>query len=259
MTRAWACGVATIALLAAGCVGPVAGLWPPAPDAPTREVVVSIDSWHAMLAFPVEGEASGVRREAGPPRDGSALLPLASSPEPRALLGEGGPSSPLAWNPEPRTILYEEWGYAEQAWYLEGEQGVLGVLRALFWPSAGVVEIGYHGQPWSQRTPQPPAEAFRFRLSEEGYARLRAYLRASLASDDPVLETNRSAFYRAQRSYTVFNTCHHYAARALREAGLPVSSFWALTRSLLAAQLRRAEQMASPRPAEGASAGEEPG
>ena len=138
---------------------------------------------------------------------------------------------------------YEEWGYAEQAWYLERRMGLGGVLRALFWASSGVVEVGLHEQLWSQRTPQPPADQFTFHLSENGYVRLRHYLEASKAARSPILKAGGSEFYRATDSYHVFHNCHHYAAGALRAARLPISTFWALTRGMLAAQLRGAEQM----------------
>ena len=61
-----------------------------------------------------------------------------------------------------------------------------------------------------------------------------------------IASTNGSIFYSAARSYHLFHTCHQYAAEALREAGLPVSPFWALGRSSLAWQLRRAEEMGHP-------------
>jgi hypothetical protein len=41
-----------IAFLSA-CASPVEGLWPPSPDSPTRTVVVSLNTWHAMIAFQV--------------------------------------------------------------------------------------------------------------------------------------------------------------------------------------------------------------
>jgi len=143
-----------------------------------------------------------------------------------------------------RKSVYEEWGYAERAWYLEGRQGITGALRALLRPSPGVVEIGLHEQVWAARTPQPPSETFIFRLSEAGYLRLRRHLLSTIGATNPVLVVDRVKFYQSKRPYHLFHQCHQYAAEALREAGLPLSTWWAFSRTSFAMQLRRAARMA---------------
>ncbi len=204
-----------IALLLGGCASPVEGLWPPAAGAPSHTIHVSLDTWHAMIAFPVPPSF------VPSPLDGGGMS------------GDG----------------FEEWGYAERAWYLEGRQGLGGVLRALLWPTEGVVEVGYHDTVWADRTPQPPAELFTFHLSDEGFRRLRAHLKATIASQKPVAAAGTSQFYPAVRSYHMLHTCHQYAAEALRAAGLPIVPFWALSRGAFAVQLRRAAGSAEPRQA----------
>jgi hypothetical protein len=139
--------------------------------------------------------------------------------------------------------LYDEWGYAERAWYLEGKTGVSGIVRALFWPTEGVVEVGHSDRVWAERTPQPPSELFVFRVSDEGYRRLRLHLRGTISVNAQVASVGQSTFYPAVRSYHLFHTCHQYAAQALREAGLPISPFWAFNRTSLAWQLRRAARL----------------
>lgn len=206
-------------VLLVGCASPARELWPPEKGAPTHTIIVSLDTWHAMIAFPINGPDA-----AGP------------STEP-------GVSSSSTQHSSLSTRHFEEWGYAEQAWYLEGRQGFSGVIRALFWPTPGVVEVGRHDQVWADRTPQPPAERFTFHLSEQGYLRLLRYLHSSIAAPEPVLTAGTTAFYPAARSYHLFHHCHQYGAHGLREAGLPVAPAWALSRSLFAAQLRRAERM----------------
>jgi hypothetical protein len=201
--------------LSSACVSPVEGLWPPSPVAPARIVIVSLDTWHAMIAFPIQRE------------DGD---------QPSAFSAEESTSS--------QHFSYEEWGYAERAWYLEGKTGLSGIVRALFWPTEGVVEVGHHDLVWADRTPQPPAEPFMFYMSEEGYRRLRRYLRSSLLNEDLVASFGQSAFYPAKHAYHLFHTCHQYAALALREAGLPISRLWAFNRTSLAWQLRHATRMA---------------
>jgi hypothetical protein len=200
----------SVIVLFSACASPVEGLWPPAPASSARTIIVSLDTWHAMIAFPTD-------------------TPHASPLTPHA---------------------FEEWGYAERAWYLEGKTGVTGVIRALFWPTEGVVEVGHYDRVWADRTPQPPAEKFEFRLSEEGYRLLRRHLLSTLLSDESLASFSQSAFYPAKRSYHLFHTCHQYAAQALREAGLPLSVFWAFNRTSLAWQLRRATRIAAEQPTE---------
>jgi hypothetical protein len=190
--------VATL-LLASGCASPVSGLWPPADGAPSVPILVSLDTWHAMIAFPADTTKNVAKK------------------------------------------LYDEWGYAERAWYLEGRQGITGAIRALFWPTEGVVEAGQHDRIWADRTPQPPADVFVFRLSQEGYRRLRDYLQSTIVSSEPVAIIGPSRFYVARDSYHLFHNCHQYVARGLREAGMPITPWLAMSRSAFARQLRDVE------------------
>lgn len=214
-------GTAVVFPLLAACASPVEGLWPPSPNSTAHTIYVSIDTWHAMIAFPHENgsEGSGLWSERN-----SSDLGLQSS----AL----GPQH-----------FYEEWGYAERAWYLEGKSGLSGILRALFWPTDGVVEVGHYDRVWAERTPQPPSDLFGFRLTDESHQRLRRHLHATLLSEELVVLLGQSKFYPAKRLYHLFHTCHQYAAQALREAGLPISVSWAFNRTSLAWQLRRAARM----------------
>jgi hypothetical protein len=187
----------------------------PDPELRTRDsipIVVSLDAAHSMIALPVEAPVVHVR-------GGHAVTGT-----------DGAPG-------EPR--VYEEWGYAERAWYLEKRQGFTGVLRALLWPTEGVVEVGIHESIWAERTQKPPVEAFRFQISEAGYRSLRSYLRATIASEEPVGVVGNSRFCVAQTSYHLFHHCHHYTAKGLREAGLPIPMWGALNRYIFSRQLRR--------------------
>ena len=187
----------------------------PDPEIRTRnsiQIVVSLDAAHSMIALPVEAPVFPIRGD-------------------HAVTGTDGASG------EPR--VYEEWGYAERAWYLEKRQGFTGVVRALLWPTEGVVEVGIHESIWAERTQKPPVEAFRFQISEAGYRSLRSYLRATIASEEPVGIVGNSRFCVARSSYHLFHHCHHYTAKGLREAGLPISMRGALTRYSFAKQLRR--------------------
>jgi hypothetical protein len=175
-------------------------------------IVVSLDAAHSMIALPVEASEFHVTGDHG------------------FTVTDGVPGE---------ARVYEEWGYAERAWYLEKRQGFTGVLRALLWPTEGVVEVGIQESIWAERTQKPPVEAFRFQISEAGYLSLRSYLRATIASEEPVGMVGNSRFCVARSSYHLFHHCHHYTAKGLREAGLPISMSGALTRGGFAKQLRR--------------------
>jgi hypothetical protein len=206
-----------LCLLLCGCAA-TTERWPPAATEPRHRIYVSLDTWHGMIAYSVDSDHSSSRLSQAPP--GSEVSTQRSIP------------------------LYEEWGYAERGWYLEGRQGAGGLLRALLWPSAGTVEHGWQATLWASRTPNPPADLFVFDLSEAGFARLRSHLRGTIAESDALAFVGGFHFYPSVRSYHVFHHCHHYVARALAEAGLPVSPFGALTRTTLAWQLQRAERSA---------------
>ncbi|SFL79458.1 DUF2459 domain-containing protein [Nitrosomonas communis] len=220
----------SVSALLTACAFPVENLWPPPPDSAARTVYVSLDTWHAMIAFPQSEEMTV----------NSAHQEEHQFPQLPSSLGHVLPFI--------RNQRFEEWGYAERAWYLEGRWGLTGVMRALFWPTEGVVEVGWYDQVWANRTPQPPSDLFIFRLSEEGYQRLRHHLDATIADRNSVTAFGTSLFYPAKRSYHALHTCHQYAAYALREAGLPLSPFWAFSRASFAWQLHRAVRIAEKQP-----------
>jgi hypothetical protein len=168
----------------------------------------------------------------------AAWLPGAGDARHRVVVSIDTLHAMIGLPPEDGGPGLEEWGYAERGWYLEGRQGSGGAVRALLWPTAGVVEVARAARPWAERTPDPPAETFVLEVGAEALARLRAHLRATLVSAEPVAHTGTSRFYPARRAYHLFHHCHHYAAAALRAAGLPVSPAAAWTRDMLADQLR---------------------
>jgi hypothetical protein len=189
-----------------GCTSGTPNTLPLPQDLSTHTVIVSIDTWHAMLAFP-----------------------FPSSDEPSKELPE-----------------FEEWGYAERAWYVEGQTGITGIFRALFWPSNGVVEVGRYRAIWAERTPQPPVRIFLFHLEEEQYDAIRRHLQATMASATPIADFGPSRFFPAVRSYHVFHTCHQYAAQALQAGGLPLTPTLAFTSSMLVRQLESLQQEHQP-------------
>lgn len=117
---------------------------------------------------------------------------------------------------------FEEWGYAEKAWYLEGTQGAWGVLRALLWPSEGIVEVARVERPFALRSRQGEPKVWELDLGARSLARLRAYLESSRLSPVPVVDQGWRRWYATGWDYHFFHTCHHYVANALFEAGIPV-------------------------------------
>lgn len=134
------------------------------------------------------------------------------------------------------------WSYGEKKYYLERKTGVRGKLRAMLIPTEGVVRV--HGVGWRFRDSQSlPEETWTFYVSRQGHNRLLAHVRAERASTTAVSSTKNSEWYPAKRSYHAFHNCHHWTARALREAGLPIWFTHSFFRWSLERQLDRAERM----------------
>ena len=134
------------------------------------------------------------------------------------------------------------WSYGEKKYYMEGKTGFGGKLRATLIPTEGVVRV--HRAGWRFRGSQHlPEKTWTFYVSRKGYDRLLAHVRAERASTAAVSTTEFSEWYAAKRSYHMLHNCHHWTARTLRKAGLPIWSSHALFRWSLERQLDRAERM----------------
>ncbi len=154
------------------------------------------------------------------------------------LIGKWPQSDPTGRRMEDLT----EWGYAERRYYLDGDVGPSGTLRALFLPSEGVVQVAQAGLTWSERTPQPPARMWTFYLTRRGYEKLLAHLATERKSTNVISRAGGARWYLSARSYHALHHCHHWTARALRAAGLPVWSSYALFKWSLERQLDRAQK-----------------
>jgi hypothetical protein len=210
-------GMAFVLFLQVGCTTPLSEKWPPSQEVPLQNIYVSLDTWHAVIGFPK--------------KHGRLALEHRSTP------GDVTSRADLSY--------FEEWGFAERAWYLENQQGLSGVLRAMFWPTEGVVEIGKYTKLWATRTPQPPSDLFFFRVSEQGLHRVRQYLANTILTEEPILVMGKSRFFLAKDSYHLFHNCHFYIVKALQEAGLPLSSSFVITRSGLVWELEQIVEQTS--------------
>ena len=112
-----------------------------------------------------------------------------------------------------------------------------------------------------QRSPdqmwRPPTRA-QFRLSEAGFARLRARLEASFETSDgaPRLSAARTGlrphddarFFASVETFSAVHLCNHWSGELLRAAGLPVAPVRALTSGEIMRTVRRAAELDSGRP-----------
>lgn len=120
-----------------------------------------------------------------------------------------------------------EFGWGDADFYqAEGEDVLLG-LKALLFPTRVVMHVhGFNGSPQSNF---PETEIIEMSLTPEGYERLLAFLRASFAHDAagrpiPLGKGlyGLSQFYAGTGTYSMFNTCNTWAAKALAAGGFPI-------------------------------------
>ena len=210
-------GALMIAAFGAGCAGPVQGLFPPAAGEPTHAIYVVSHGWHTGLVLP------------------RAELTKTMLPE-----AEDFP-----------TAEFLEIGWGEDGFYRAKKATVGLAAKALFWRNKSVLHVvGFRG---------PVHEYFyaskvvKVELSTLGLEMLCAFVHESYAQDaagkalplGPGLYGN-SQFYRASGSYYFPKTCNVWTARALRQAGCPISSAYAIPARNVMFQARRFGQELKP-------------
>lgn len=120
-----------------------------------------------------------------------------------------------------------EFGWGDADFYQAKSESLALGLKALLLPTGAVVHV--HGFSGSPATNFPKSEVVELRLTAGGYDRLLAFLRASFARGPkgkvkplgPGLY-GLSEFYEGTGTYSLFNTCNTWAARALATGGFPV-------------------------------------
>jgi uncharacterized protein (TIGR02117 family) len=138
---------------------------------------------------------------------------------------------------------YLEVGWGDRKYYQARDPGVWLGLRALFWPSPGVLHFAAFSEPVEQTFGS--AEMIELRVSERGFARLIEVVRDSHERDStgqpialgPGLY-GTSRFYASHEKFHLFKTCNVWTASVLREAGFPLLPASALTAGDLMTQLR---------------------
>ena len=123
---------------------------------------------------------------------------------------------------------YLEVGWGDKDFYMTPEPHLGITLKAGLFPTASVLHIvGFSG---SITRYFPHSEVIRIELSETGFQRLCSYLENSYALDEAGLSRplgpslyGDGQFYLSRDTYHAFNTCNVWTARALRDAGFPIT------------------------------------
>ncbi len=182
------------------CVSPPSDLFPPGPDTPVKSIYLVSHGWHAGIV---------VKR---------ADIPPGVWPQ-----HEDFPDAE-----------YLEVGWGDKDYYMTPQPHWGITLKAGLLPTASVLHIVGFGGSVSRYFAD--SEVIRIELSEAGFRRLCSYIERSYARD----ESGRSLtlgpslygdgrFYLSRESYHALNTCNVWTARALREAGCPISPASTLT------------------------------
>ncbi len=186
--------IVLISLLLSACAAPPKGLFPPGPDDPTAAIYLVSHGWHAGLV---------IKR---------ADIPAGVWPQHYEF-------------PEAE---YLEVGWGDKDYYMTPNAGLGITLKAGLLPTSSVLHVVGFDAPVTQYFPH--SEIIRVDLSAAGLERLCRYIENSYARDESTSSQSlgpslygEGLFYLSRESYHAFNTCNAWTARALREAGCPLS------------------------------------
>jgi len=183
-----------MSVLLFACASPPNNLFPPGPNEPSRTIYLVSHGWHAGIV---------VKR---------TDIPAGIWPQHHEF-------------PEAE---YLELGWGDKDYYMTPKPGLGITLKAGLLPTASVLHVvGFRG-PVTRYFPR--SEVIRIDLTEAGFQRLCRYLENSYARDETGLSQplgpslyGAGQFYLSRETYHAFNTCNAWTARALREAGCPIT------------------------------------
>ena len=203
MSRAYGYGMllssalAAVLLFLAGCAPSVTEPdirppWPPSPVG-AKTIYVLSHGWHTGVA---------VKR---------ADVPEALWPEQLDFAG----------------MTYLEFGWGDENFYRAREVTFAMTLKAALTPTDAVLHVAGFDQPVLQYFPR--SGVVELRVSGQGLRGLLQYISDTVDRDDgkravalgPGLYAN-TRFYKATGTYSLFNNCNHWIARALSMTGAPV-------------------------------------
>jgi uncharacterized protein (TIGR02117 family) len=193
----------------AGCLGPIADLYPPRPQSPERLVWVVDHGWHTSLVV----RTADVAGDRWPERSDFASA----------------------------QFLEVAWGDRD---FYTAPRGTLALALRAAVASRGSV---LHVVGFDEAVPRyfPASEIVEVALSMRGFDALVQFIDDAHARGDaprarrlePGLYGD-SGFYPARARYSLLNTCNTWIASALRAAGCPITPLWAATTSGVLVQVR---------------------
>lgn len=139
--------------------------------------------------------------------------------------------------PHPAGARHIEVGWGDRDYYPAPGFNLWYGVKALLWPTAGVLHVAGFDQPPARAF--PASEVVELRLPRAGFERLLAYIASSFEPHAAPIAPSlygSGAFYPSRERFHLFKTCNVWVARGLREAGIEVRS--SLTPEGLMAQLR---------------------
>lgn len=197
-----------LALLTAGCAGPIPSLSLPRPDQPTKPVWIVDHGWHVGIAF----RQTDVSLAIWPESEGFGAL------------------------------RHLEVGWGDGVFYPTEHGTTRMALRAAFFSKFSVLHVAGFDAPVGEFFAGAPV--VEIDLSPQGFDRLTRFIHEYYKLDErgrpiPMAPSayGRGHFYLARGHYHVLDNSNTWAARGLREAGLPITPFGAITASSVMRQL----------------------
>lgn len=194
----------------AGCLAPLAGLYPPAANEPPTPVYVVTHGWHTGIGV----RAADVPSHLWPARDDF----------PRAEYLE------IGWGNR------DYWLAARVTW------GV--VLNATLRPTPSALRVIEVDRPIEEFFLE--SDIVEIGLSRRGFERLITFIHESYATRESGAAIPlgpgplpNSRYYLAKGNYHVFNTSNKWTAKALRAAGFPITPGYALSVGTVICQTTR--------------------
>lgn len=133
---------------------------------------------------------------------------------------------------------YREWNYCEQKWYLEGKKGLMGEIRALFFPTKSAISKDVFASPMWERLKDQNISRWTFTLSEESFEKMVKHLKKE--TGDAIRQF--PGWHRGKRSYHLFHNCHHFVARALKVANIPTNTLLVFNWNLMQHELDKVQR-----------------
>ena len=201
------------------CTSPAKDLFPPDKNTPVKSIYLVRHGWHAGIVVKRTDIPAGVWSEHNDFPDAD----------------------------------YLEVGWGDKDYYMTPDAHVGIAIKAGVLPTASVLHVVGFSAPVTSYFPY--SEIVRIDLSAQGFERLCRYIQASYAKDDAgasqVLGTGlygHSRFYLSRETYHAFKTCNVWTARALREAGCPLTPSTTLTVDGLMSQVAELGTLLQSRP-----------